>query len=114
MRYGLILGYELEPGGKWTGQYYVADLSEFTGKDLHVDAEVGKQTNVFPLQDRYMIQNTTLKGIKRHRDIEKDWKKKVDLQDEVQEQEERVPEMLIDDIEGEDDLPPSATAGAAT
>ena len=32
---GVFLGYVLDPGGKWSGEYYVVDLSAFAGKPLH-------------------------------------------------------------------------------
>ena len=37
MSYGIFLGYRLAPGGKWNGQYIVADLSDFSGMSLNKD-----------------------------------------------------------------------------
>ena len=36
MSYGVFLGYQLAPGGKWSGRYIVADLDDVVGKDLAV------------------------------------------------------------------------------
>ncbi len=41
MTYGIFLGYRMVPGAKFTGQYIVADLSDFVGKSLEVDAYSG-------------------------------------------------------------------------
>ena len=35
MSYGVLLGYRLAPGGRWKGEYVVADLSDFIGKSLN-------------------------------------------------------------------------------
>ena len=32
--FGIFLGYRLAPGGRWNGEYRVADLSDFTELDL--------------------------------------------------------------------------------
>ena len=32
---GVFLGYVLDPGGKWSGEYYVVNLAAFAGKPLH-------------------------------------------------------------------------------
>ena len=37
MSYGVFLGYRLAPGGRWNGEYIVADLDDFAGKDLSID-----------------------------------------------------------------------------
>ena len=37
MSCGVFLGYRLQPGGTWSGEYIVADLYDFVGCNLHVD-----------------------------------------------------------------------------
>ncbi len=37
MSFGILLGYRLAPGSKWTGQYIIADLSDFINKSLNID-----------------------------------------------------------------------------
>ena len=38
MSYGIFLGYRLAPGGTWNGEYLVADLDDFVGMPLDIDA----------------------------------------------------------------------------
>ena len=47
MQPGIFLGYRLAPGGRWNGEYLAVDLSDFTGHDLHVDAD-GYDARVTP------------------------------------------------------------------
>ena len=42
-RPGVMMGYVLHPGGKWTGRYLVADLKEYVGMDLRVGKPVRAQ-----------------------------------------------------------------------
>ena len=77
MAYGLFLGYQIGPGGKWSGRYLVADLDEFIDRDLSVEAastdhfihphvtevvELGDWGIRFPLKKRYDWYNCTLEG----------------------------------------------------
>ena len=73
----MFLGYRTAPGGKFGGQYVVADLDDFVGCDLDVHAyhtifrfwphhteqvflpDVGV---VFPLKKKYDHANSTLEG----------------------------------------------------
>ena len=41
---GVFLGYLLQPGHVWKGEYKVAALESFVGRDLHRDAPAGKCT----------------------------------------------------------------------
>ena len=79
MSYGIFLGYKLVPGGRWSGEYIIADLSDFIGRNLHQDASYeefkgirphivdtvafGKRRICFPLKPRYDIANMTLEGV---------------------------------------------------
>ncbi len=79
MSYGVFLGYRLAPGGKWNGEYLVADLDDFVGKDLSVDAngkqyahfcphitkvvKYGKEGIIFPCKAKYDRVNCTLDGL---------------------------------------------------
>ena len=79
MSYGIFLGYRLQPGGTWSGEYIVADLYDFVGCNLHIDASYseykhlrphitdtvafGKRKICFPLKQRYDIANVTLYGL---------------------------------------------------
>ena len=75
--YGIFLGYRLVPGGKWNGQYLVADIDDFVGANLDVDAagtefrihphvteqvDLGKRGICYPLKPRYERANMTLDG----------------------------------------------------
>ena len=78
MSYGIFLGYRLQPGGTLSGEYTVADLSDFVGRNLHADGSytefkgmrphitdtvaLGKRGNCFPVKQRYDIANMTLDG----------------------------------------------------
>ena len=105
---------------RWTGQYFVADIDDFVGKDLHVDADPreysfsphltrvvhnGRQATAFPYKDVYTLQNTTPDGIERHRVRMTHWKGKVTLRDDTELDEQRcVPdERSIDEIVEDDD-----------
>jgi len=78
MSYGIFLGYKLVPGGKWNGEYLVADLIDFCGKSLDRDAisseyrvyphvteqvNLGKRGVCYPLKPRYDKTNMTLDGV---------------------------------------------------
>ena len=79
MSYGVFLGYRLAPGGRWSGEYIVADLDDFVGKDLRIDSapsewkhfsphitkvvKLGKRGVVFPCKEKYDRVNTTLEGL---------------------------------------------------
>ena len=79
MSYGIFLGYRLQPGGTWSGEYIVADLSDYVGRNLHADARytgfkgirphitdtaaLGRRRICFPLKQRYDIANMTLEGL---------------------------------------------------
>ena len=45
---GIFLGYRTAPGGKWAGDYLVADLNDFAGLPLHATVEPGVFRNVRP------------------------------------------------------------------
>ena len=77
MSYGIILGYRLVPGSRWTGQYIVADITDFIGNSLHIDTpgnefrifphlteqiRLGKRGICFPLKNTYDRVNLTLEG----------------------------------------------------
>ncbi len=48
MQAGIFLGYRLAPGGRWEGDYLVADLNDFQGLPMHSKAELGLFKNVRP------------------------------------------------------------------
>jgi hypothetical protein len=77
MQYGVFLGYRLAPGGRWNGEYLVADLDDFIGLplDIHTperewyinpciteQVKLGFRGAVFPLKPRYEQVNYTLEG----------------------------------------------------
>ena len=77
MSYGIFLGYRMAPGGRWTGQYVVADLSDYVGKSLDRDARgadhyirphhteqvvLGRRGICFPLKNKYDRANKTLEA----------------------------------------------------
>ena len=80
-RYGVFLGWMLQPGGHWKGDYRVADLEDFAGMDLHADDLPAKcrvhvqkisvlkfdntEPVVFPLREKYEFNNGTLSGIEQ-------------------------------------------------
>ncbi len=80
-RYGVFLGWMLQPGGHWKGDYRVVDLEDFAGMDLQVDALPAKcrvhvqkisvlkfdetEPVVFPLREKYEFTNGTLSGIEQ-------------------------------------------------
>ena len=47
MSYGIFLGYKMLPGGKWSGQYYVRDLTDFVGHSLRIEARP-ESFRIFP------------------------------------------------------------------
>ena len=73
-----FLGYLTPPGGRWNGEYLVADLDDFVGKDLRVAAnpkqwprfsphitkvvKYGIQGIHFPCKPKFRRVNTTLDG----------------------------------------------------
>ena len=81
LRYGVFLGYEVEPGGKWAKKYVVGDLEDFIGKSLRADTRKQEFPNFsphitavvrlptlansvkFPLKERYNFFNNTLDGL---------------------------------------------------
>ena len=81
LSYGIFLGYRNQPGGRWNGEYLVADIDHFAGKDLDVDSvqteyrfwphitKVVRLPNegvTFPLKERYDWYNNTLDGRETH------------------------------------------------
>lgn len=78
---GVFLGYRTSPGGKWEGDYLVADLNDFSGLSLHPKTEPGVFRNVqphitrtvhwtkhgshFPLFARSLEHNETIEGIQQ-------------------------------------------------
>ena len=84
---GVFLGYVLDPGGKWSGEYYVVNLIAFAGKPLHrhtpaaklrVHVQRVRELNVvakddvfFPLRAAYDEANNTLAGIEAHLGIQR-------------------------------------------
>jgi len=79
LSWGIFLGYKLGTGGKWSGDFYVADLFDFMDKSLHVDTapenfDVRPHTTdickmsirkgpCYPLRERYDKANMTLEGV---------------------------------------------------
>ena len=74
---GVFLGYELAPGGRWSGRYLVADINDFTGKCLAQETyysefdirspstaivKLGKKGIHFPCKARCEYYNHTLEG----------------------------------------------------
>jgi len=87
-RPGVFFGYHLDPGGRWSGQYYVVSLTAFIGISLRrntrgKDAKVhvqrvrelvwrSGQVPEFPLKARYDYLNRTIEGlIEDHEEKEK-------------------------------------------
>ena len=77
MSYGIFMGYRMAPGGKWSGEYLVADLFDFVDMPLDVYASekkcvirphiteqirLGKRGVCFPLKPKYDKVNLTLEG----------------------------------------------------
>ncbi len=76
---GIFLGYQMKPGGMWSGEYIVADLSDFAGGDFREDAaakdwnfirpHITKTVKMdsygvrFPLKPKHMRYNNTIEGI---------------------------------------------------
>ena len=85
MSYGVFLGYRLAPGGKWTGEYLVADLEDFAGRDFseladprkwgdlhpHVTkvVKIGHMGLTFPCKAKYDRVNYSLDGIEEAWDL---------------------------------------------
>jgi hypothetical protein len=78
MLVGLLVGYNLQPGGEWKGEFAIVPLTGFSSLSLAHDAthprthpqliKEAKQfdkTFAFPLQATYKEHNGTLEGIKR-------------------------------------------------
>ena len=77
MSYGIFLGYRQGPGSVFGGQYIVADIEDFVGNNMHIDAtgaefrvkphiteqiRLGKRGVCFPLKNAYDRANLTLEG----------------------------------------------------
>ena len=77
LAYGIFLGYVSSPGGRWSGQYVVADIHDFAGKGLDADEQwsnfdirlhftavvkLGKRGEHFPLKRKCDWYNFTLEG----------------------------------------------------
>ncbi len=78
-REGVFAGYEMRPGGCWSGIYRVWDLRDFVGASLQRDAayknigfrsphrssrvELYNNALVFPLKQRYDRENATIDGV---------------------------------------------------
>ncbi len=73
---GVFLGYKLQPGGLWQGEYRVSALTEFVGLDLtswgnHEDIKhqvvkeivFSPKSITFPLRAKYDYVNRTLEGL---------------------------------------------------
>ena len=104
MNFGVFLGYRLHPGGKWNGEYYVADLDDFAGKSLHEaashfewpafkphvtkNARLPKEGVFYPLKKRYQRDNCTPEG---REDWLKTFEKQVPGGDEGDEKKEEPP-----------------------
>ena len=80
LNYGILLGYRMDPGVKWSGMYIVADLTDFANTSLHQNAASTSYAHCmtphltrcirlerdgyrFPLSQRYIMQNETLEGM---------------------------------------------------
>jgi hypothetical protein len=76
---GIFLGYRLHPGGRWNGEYLVAELDDFINANLDVGAsgtkfrisphitervDLGARGVCFPLRPAYERANETLVGRK--------------------------------------------------
>ena len=75
------MGYRLAPGGEWNNEYLIADLTDFIGKDLSIDADHGDYSDffphitkvvyvpkgdfTFPLKAKYEHINTTIDGMEK-------------------------------------------------
>jgi hypothetical protein len=78
MLVGLLVGYNLQPGGEWKGEFAIVPLTAFSSLSLAHDAthprthpqlikeaKMFDKTFVFPLQATYKEHNGTLEGIKK-------------------------------------------------
>ena len=71
--WGVFMGWSTAPGGKWTGRYFCAALTEFVGMDLRVGSHVrvqevsevyfDEEEIFFPLKDMYDRATGTLEGL---------------------------------------------------
>ena len=76
--FGIFLGCRLAPGGRWNGEYRVADLSDFTeldicenasGQHVHIYEHVTKVVHLsaggftLPLMKRYDFINLIVEGL---------------------------------------------------
>ena len=77
MSYGVFLGYKFAPGGRWNGEYLVADLDTFVDMPLDIYApetkwwlqphiteqvKLGRRGICFPLKPKYDSVNETYRG----------------------------------------------------
>ena len=77
LAYGILLGYQMSPGGRWSGRYIVADIDCFALKSLDADehysnfdirphytnvVKLGKRGIHFPLKRKYDWYNYTVEG----------------------------------------------------
>ena len=78
MMVGLLVGYTIQPGGEWKGEFAIVPLTSFTSLSLAHDASHPRtypqtikeakmldKTFVFPLKATYEEHNGTLEGAKR-------------------------------------------------
>ena len=56
LRSGIFMGYSLNQGGKWNGDYLVADIDDFVGKDLGYDAPPSHFSKIYPHVTRKVYQ----------------------------------------------------------
>ena len=91
---GVFFGYELDPGGKWSGRYYVVSLTSFVGVPL-IRSLSGTKARVhvqkvreilpikggfeYPLKEKYDQTNRTLEGLEEaERQVGTDMVKRID------------------------------------
>ena len=79
MSTGIFLGYRTAPGGKWTGDYTIAEMNDFASKCIHSKTEpamlwyvrpcITRTVNwspnetAFPLFEQSIKHNETIEGI---------------------------------------------------
>ena len=79
----VFLGYVVQPGQKWKGEYRWAELADFSkvslfrdvragqckvrihiGRDVIINSRIKQGEHYYPLVEQYLIENRTLKGIR--------------------------------------------------
>ena len=104
---GIFLGYHLQPGGKWSGDYVVVELSElrtnrhFKNASLQRVKEVVKPSEiVFPLKKGYEIDRNTIEGFDEEWEVKDFGSCPAPANDEVAETDEREDVALASSLGG--------------